>query len=374
MKIAVVCLASRTGGGLTILKDLFQYAGMSGAHEWLFVLSDQELGSHGTHIGVVQAAPNYSGLGSRLRAEMTTARRAVDAFDPDIVLSLQNTDTLARGRRPLAIYMHQPLPYSDVRFSFFRRAERALAVRQHILGRWIRWSIRRSAVTFVQTSWVARAVQEQCPGANVVQTGYELPTQLGVEVPLRSDTECLVYPASGVLYKDHKTLHEAMKIWHSSGPEVPRVVLTVTQHAFDALVDGLAAGEASWYEFVGFIDRLDLEKIYLKSILVFPSYVETLGLPLYEAQAAGCRIVSANTPPSREALEGYAGAHFFAPRSPEDLARALKEAWDLRCEACARRTEWPVELSAGRPWDLLLAGLGQIVDGVASQVGRTNDA
>lgn len=42
--------------------------------------------------------------------------------------------------------------------------------------------------------------------------------------------------------------------------------------------------------------------MYAKSILVFPSHIETLGLPLLEARAAGCRIVASDIAAAREAL------------------------------------------------------------------------
>lgn len=354
-----MCLASRMGGGLTILRDLHRYASESGcSNQWLFILSDQEMGLSTSTVRLVQAAPRYRGWRSRLWAELTVARHAVNDFDPDIVLSLQNVDTPARGRRPLAIYMHQSLPFTDTRFSPWRPAERSVAIRQIILGALIRASINRAHTTFVQTRWIADAVSRQCPKARVLQIGYSAPVVSTATRIARSETTGFVYPASPIFYKDHATLHKGVRLWRQQSSDTGRVVITLTKEVFENLVGGLSDVENQWYEFVGHVSPSDLTNIYARSILVFPSYVETLGLPLYEAQRAQSRIVAADTPPSREALEGYPAAHYFRPRSPSDLARALDDAWKRRDDVVdAHPQRRSPGTKAQAPWDAMLAGL-----------------
>lgn len=331
MRIAVVCLASRTGGGLTILRDLHRFASKSaGSNQWLFVLSDQDLGESSPSVQLVHSTPHYRGWLSRIRGELTVARRAIEEFDPSVVLSLQNVDTPARGGRPLAIYMHQPLPFVDTRFSMLKRSERNIAFRQVVLGLIIRNSIRRAGVTFVQTSWIADAVRRACPEARVVNVGYTTPEAPAALEVRSEETTGFVYPASAAIYKDHATLHAGVRLWRETCSDPGPVLITLSRETFARVVGGLSDAEADWYEFVGNVSPAQLRDIYARSILVFPSYVETLGLPLYEAQTARCRIVAADTPPSREALERYRAAHFFVPKTPTDLARALGEAWHSR--------------------------------------------
>lgn len=353
MKISVICLASRNGGGLTILRDLYSFA-LQGADDtrWQFVLSDQDLGRGSEDVSLVKTAPAYKGWFSRIWAELTSARRAVNEFDPDIVLSLQNIDSPARGRKPLAIYMHQSLPFSEVKFSLFRRAERALAIRQKILGPLIRRSVNRSAVTFVQTEWIAASLGEACPEARIESLGYVLPSVNDRGDNSRGETTSLVYPASAALYKDHQTLYKAVTLWRARCDDPGPVILTITRDSFEKLVGALTEEEAGWYSFIGSISHHELRKIYESSVLLFPSYVETLGLPLYEGMAARCPIVAANTAPSREALANYPDSFLFEPRSAESMSVEIEKAWDSRDDV--RFSEFLEQQTDSDPWTTML--------------------
>ena len=46
--------------------------------------------------------------------------------------------------------------------------------------------------------------------------------------------------------------------------------------------------------FVGMMSREDLFAQYARSVLVFPSYIETIGLPLLEARSVGAPILAAD--------------------------------------------------------------------------------
>jgi glycosyltransferase involved in cell wall biosynthesis len=77
----------------------------------------------------------------------------------------------------------------------------------------------------------------------------------------------------------------------------------------------------------GQLPREQILGLYRCSILVFPSLLETFGLPLLEARQAGGWIVASDTPFAREILDGYSRAYFSKPHSPEDLARSMQAAW-----------------------------------------------
>jgi glycosyltransferase involved in cell wall biosynthesis len=59
--------------------------------------------------------------------------------------------------------------------------------------------------------------------------------------------------------------------------------------------------------------------------LIFPSYLETFGLPLLEARFFNAPIAASDRPFAREILEGYSNADFFDPFSPDDLANKMKK-------------------------------------------------
>ena len=360
MRIAVICLASRAGGGLTVLRDLYQFACDEDVrHTWLFLLSDQRLGPGNARVRVEVTTPKYAGWRSRIRAELTILPRMIDDFDPDVVLSLQNIDTPARGKRPLAVYMHQSLPFQEERFSLLRKRERALAVRQLVLGPLIRASVRRAEVSFTQTQWITDSLRSACPGARVVNVGYRLPPTIEEQPAAPAPVTGFVYPAAAAVYKDHGTLHEAVRLWRAQCPDAGTVTLTITRDEFAQLVGELTDEEARWYEFVGTVSPSVLRGIYARSFLLFPSRMETLGLPLLEARASGTRIVAAETPFGKEALEGYEGASFFRAGCAHEMAKGMVEAWGRRGEALG---PGPSSSERPSPWESMVQQMEAVLN------------
>lgn len=362
MKISVLALASRSGGGLTILRDLYDFANTDESDtQWQFVVSDQDIEQQREGVEVARAVADYRGWPSRIRAEMTTARTAIAGFDPDVVLSLQNMDSPARGRRPLAIYMQQAMPFAEEKFSLRRTSERPFWIRQRLLRALIRGSIRRAEVTFVQTKWMEQTLSDACPNSDIRNIGFELESSSSSNSFVREPTKSLVYPASAAVYKDHETLHRAVSIWRETCPDPGPVVVTLTKEAFQLRVGKLSHNEESWYRFVGTLSREDLSELYLNSIVLFPSYIESLGLPLYEGMQHGCKVVAADIAASKEALSDYPGAYLFRRRSAESMAKQIEFAWNSRNERVTPKASYHnVKVGGGGSWSRLLWNLNQI--------------
>lgn len=67
---------------------------------------------------------------------------------------------------------------------------------------------------------------------------------------------------------------------------------------------------------IEYLGRIPYERVLAMykacDALVFPSYIETYGLPLIEAASLGIPIIAADLPYAREVLAGYDGAMFVA--------------------------------------------------------------
>lgn len=361
MKITVVCLASRSGGGLTILQDLFNYASqVDNDNVWQFLLSDQVLGPSSSRIEIVNTTPRYQGWRSRIWAELNTGRRAAKEFSPDFVLSLQNVDTPVRGNRPLILYVQQALPFQkDYKLSFFKPEERKLAWRQYLLKWPILMSVKRSSTTFVQTRWLAERINEMMPDSQVVPIGHSQELSKEGLLKVTREPSCFFYPASGASYKNHKTLHFALRLLHKEGIDLEnRVSVTLTKEQLIKAIGVITDQELQWYRPLGWLTQEEVVREYAKSILVFPSLVESLGLPLYEARSLGIPIVAGKTEFGKEALAGYSAVKWFAATEPESMAQAMKKSLE------STKTLSPdsrISLHTQNPWALMLSELRTIL-------------
>ena len=84
--------------------------------------------------------------------------------------------------------------------------------------------------------------------------------------------------------------------------------------------------------------------------LVFPSWLETLGLPLVEAAAHGLPIIACDAQYAKEALNGYQGVSFAKPDKAEEWAKSISE-------ACNKRIKYPlykrIDEAGHSAWDKL---------------------
>jgi glycosyltransferase involved in cell wall biosynthesis len=129
----------------------------------------------------------------------------------------------------------------------------------------------------------------------------------------------LFFPAFPRFFKNFEVLAEAAKL---SRTKAFRVVFTLkgSENRYAREVYQRFS-DVKTVEFVGLLPRTRVEELYNEvDALVFPSRLESWGLPLTEFQATGKPIFAADLPYARETLSGYRQASFFDPHDPGRLA------------------------------------------------------
>ncbi len=327
MKIAVVDFPASKAGALSVLKDFYAYVCDHGQnHEWVFFLGDAQL-PETDNIRVLRHPQVKRSWLRRALFDWFKAGKAVAHEAPDVLISLQNLTVRGYLGRQI-LYVHQPLPFQQQkRFSFFRAGERQLAVYQHIYGRLIARSVRAAWRTVVQTRWMRQELLRKTGVApeRIVVAPNSLPPPLpkrctlqdGAAVPWKD----FFYPASYLLYKNHGAIVEAVRHLKTEGIGGYRVLFTLGEE-YRAV---LHAEDLDEIHFAGYVAREEIFDMYGKSVLLFPSYIESFGMPLMEARTAGGLILSANIETSLEVCENYPNARFFSPHAPDELARLMKD-------------------------------------------------
>lgn len=312
MRILVNDIAASEGGALSILQDFYLYIKDNDKkNEWIFLLSDFYLKDNENIKVKVLRKPKKNWI-NRIKFDFFEWKNIVEADHPDVIFSLQNTVYLFCPY-PQVVYIHQPLPFQkEKNFSILKREERKYWVYQQLIGRLIKYSARKAKGIIVQTEWMKKAIEKEVKQKKV----YKVPPKIETNVVKKNKSRVVkgfVYPTSDIIYKNNECLYKACAILYDKNYKCT-VEVTLNKSTKKKNV-----------KFIGKIPREELLNKYNEYALVFPSYIETFGLPLAEARNYGTIILAADTTFAHEILEGYENVYYFDPFRPEQLAVLMKK-------------------------------------------------
>lgn len=317
MRIVVNDIAAEYGGALTILKQFYHYI-KENCHddEWIFLLGDKLLGETG-NIKILTFPEVKRSHWRKVLFDCVTGHSVIDNLHPDVVLSLQNIITFG-VKAPQAVYVHQSIPFQSIRnFSFFKRDERNIAFIQKVIGAFIKKSVKSAQAVIVQTPWMRGAVacKAHIPldKITVARPDCEPPPPVGTA---GFSSRRFFYPTNNGLYKNNDAIIKACDILKSKGITNFTVELTLPEGTF----------QHPNVTCVGYLDRLELFNRYASSVLLFPSYIETVGLPLQEAASLGMPIIAADCPHAHDILDSYTNVTYFPPFDCVALASCMAKA------------------------------------------------
>lgn len=133
-----------------------------------------------------------------------------------------------------------------------------------------------------------------------------------------------LYVASGEPHKNHAGLIEAWELLAAEGLS-PSLCLTVPEQQYPSVAELIRRGKIEHglrIENVNVGSAANVEDLYRESrAFVYPSLLESFGLPLVQAKQVGLPIIAAELDYVRDVVDP---AETFDPRSPVSIARAIK--------------------------------------------------
>lgn len=330
MRIVVNDIAASEGGGVSILRQLYQYIVSSDdKNEWIFLLSQRYIDEK-ENVHIVICDDVKKSRFNRLKFDFIYGKKFIESFKPDVVFYLQNT--LVRGISvPQVMYMDQSIPFQRIKnFSFLKKEEFPYAIYQHLIGKLNYNACKKANRVIVQTEWLKDAIVKICKiderHIHKIYPDLQMDVKYYNTCNLKQNNR-FFYPASDAIYKNHVCIKEAIKLL---GDNEIQMFLTLDEKICPQSIT------------LGRIEQKEVYEYMQNSVLVFPSYIESYGLPLEEARKIGTLILAADTPFAREILKDYKNAYFFSPFKPEELADLMKRVLigeiSLK-QDCSERTE-----------------------------------
>ncbi len=325
MKILVYDIPAKFGGALTVLKEAYAYACERTDIEWVFVINPKvvclNIFEQKKHIRIEVAKKAEKSWFHRMFYDHVTLGKLVSEEKPDLIISLANV-TVPVFHVKQFVYMHNLIPFCDLKFSLLKH--RTLWFYKHVIARTIYFGVRRCDRVIVQTKWVRNAVMKKC-GINE-EKFIICPPKIAESSFLKyqdSDEarKCFFYPAGMSEFKNHITVVKAVEELSEHGVTDFSVLFTGNTDICEIEGKPLKGLPVSM---VGYMQYGDVLKQYAKSVLVFPSVLETFGLPLLEARLSGSVIIAGNTDFAHEVLNGYENALFFDAKDSHALAECMQ--------------------------------------------------
>ena len=334
MNIVVYDVAASGGGGETILRQYIDAAKKSENQKWWFIVSLPELireASDNVNI-LYQPELNKKGIRKwihRFIFEHTKLRKIIRQINPDRVLSLQNM-TMPKANCPQTVYLHQSLQFAPVKFRFFKKEERSLAVRQRIICRLIQKNLRKADEIIVQTNWMKEAAAKWI-GIPEYRIRVEKPISPDhsnhEKISVSRSKNRFFYPANASIYKNHQIIVEACMLLKKQGICDYHINFTLnpSENTHIRALYEKVQKEQLPISFVGYQNRKAMCEKYAECTLLFPSYIETFGLPLQEASAFDAPILVSDCQYAHEVLIGYSHCEYIPWNDANAWAEAMRQ-------------------------------------------------
>ena len=325
MKIIVYDVPAVSGGALTILESYYNKFLRDKKNEYVFVISTPILISQ-KNIKVLRFPWVKKSRLHRLYFDYIYSNKINKRERPDRVISLQNL-TIPRFKKHLTIYVHQVIPFSDFKFNIL--SDFNLWFYKYIYKLLLFRSIRKADQVIVQSKWLKNLiVEKRLASKEKIIIEKPLLESLIIENSPKADEKSVlfIYPAGPEIYKNHRIIVDALIPLKLNELKQFKVIFTLSgdeNKSIKRLSKKVLSNELP-IDFIGKINKSELINLYSKSILLYPSKIESLGLPLYEAMQLKRPIIAIKLNYSKEALRKYNNCLFFGENSSIELSQMLE--------------------------------------------------
>lgn len=331
-KIIFVNATSATvGGTLTIVNQFIENIcdlNEKDKKYYIFVPLEYEASSNELIEFIHVKAKKYV---DRIKWDMFGIKRwaKVNNIKPNLIISLQNTAVRFEDTNQL-VYLHQPLPYSkESSWNILKKDERKMWFYKYLYKIWIDCTVKKNHKIVVQTEWMKRAlIKDGYHEKNILISKPDIAKFNINEInTTKKDKKYFFYPAADYKYKNHKVIIDAIKkISESREFSENSFMIVFTLSKSSQVYDMVAKYKLEkYFDFVGQLSYDNVLSYYKGcQAMLFPSYIETFGLPLIEGSIFGKRILVSDCEYSREVLGRYTNAKFIKYDDSNSWAKEIE--------------------------------------------------
>ncbi|GIZ07432.1 glycosyltransferase [Flavobacterium sp. UMI-01] len=234
------------------------------------------------------------------------------------------------GSIPQAVYCHNPSPFNkvDLKNLFVQPTVFLFSLFYRYL---YKINIKKNKYVVVQQLWIKNEfarIFKLNPNKIVVAKPQEPLLAIGGKNNVRlSDDTIFIFPTFPRTFKNIEIIGEAVKILNEEGINNFSVIVTIdgSENSYSKQIFNKYRTLNSM-KFIGLQTRAKIVELYEKSdCLIFPSKLETWGLPISEYKQFLKPMLVANMSYAKETVGNYDKVKFFDPEKPNMLSKYMKQ-------------------------------------------------
>lgn len=226
------------------------------------------------------------------------------------------------------VYCHNPSPFRKTKIKDLYDQPKLFLF--SIFYKYLyRININSNKYVIVQQNWLKEKFQDMyglCSN-KIIVAPVEFPKLLDIPQSTKPLNHIFFYPTLSRPFKNIEIICEAVKILTQKNNVDFQVFITI-----DGSENNYAKKIVNLYDkipqlkFIGLINKDEVINYYSKSTcLIFPSTLETWGLPLTEFKITNKPIIVSNLPYAKETLSNYENVLFFDPYNSHELAKLMNK-------------------------------------------------
>ena len=318
------------GGPLTILKECLRYlsANLSTEFEIIALVNRKELFSF-ENIKYLEFPKSKKSWINRLYYEYCYFSKLAKQFNPFLWLSLHDITPNVTAPR-LAVYCHNASPFYKLSFK-----EALMDPKFALFNIFYKFlygiNIKKSNFVIVQQDWLRQEFIKTYKIKNVIVSYPKVYNEYFVKKTDKNSNSgsnfVFFYPAFPRVFKNFEIICKSSEMLLKQGIHNFQVIFTISgaenrysRHIYNSFK------HIKNIKFLGIQSRDSVLELYNSaSCVIFPSKLETWGIPITEAKLFMKPLLLADLEYAHETLGAYDKVKFFDPDDAEQLADAMKE-------------------------------------------------
>ena len=324
--IVISAVNLRVGGSLSILHDLLNYldSNLTSSYDVTALIHSKTIAPNTKNIRYIEIPKSAKSYIYRFYYEYFYFYKLSMKLKPYLWLSLHDISPRVNATIQ-AVYCHNASPfYNLTKKDFFLDLNFSL---MSLLYKFIyKINIQRNNFVIVQQNWLKDEFKKMFDIRNIIVANPNIDISIPTIIKKNpNNKKVFFYPSFPRIFKNFEVICEAVSIVNEKYDDKFEVLLTI-----DGNENKYAKMISKKYKylknvkFIGLQSREKVFEIYTQSdCLIFPSKLETWGLPIKEYKLFNKPILAADLTYAHETVGNYNKVNFFKPDDAQMLSKYI---------------------------------------------------